>query len=100
MRSRTLTSSLYICPGEIHVAQSASEISVWAGINGHGKSIALSHVAVGIVALGEKVCIASMEMKPRKLGRKMYQQIVGHDNSIIRKIISQDLVVPGFKILI
>lgn len=56
-----------------------TEISVWAGINGHGKSIALSQIAVEAVARGEKVCIASMEMKPRKLGRKLYQQLVGHD---------------------
>lgn len=57
-----------------------SEISVWAGINSHGKSIALSHVCVDGVAQGERFCIASMEMKPRKLGRKMYQQILGFDN--------------------
>jgi len=56
-----------------------SEISVWAGINGHGKSIALSHICIEAVSQGEVVCIASMEMKPRKLGRKMYQQIIGHD---------------------
>ncbi len=55
-----------------------SEITVWAGINSHGKSIALSHVAVEAVAQGERVCLASMEMKPRKIGRKMYQQISGH----------------------
>lgn len=54
-----------------------SEISIWAGINSHGKSIALSHVSVDAIAQGEKVCIASMEMKPRKLGRKMYQQVTG-----------------------
>lgn len=57
-----------------------SEISVWAGINSHGKSIALSHVTVEAVSQGERICIASMEMKPRKLGRKMYQQIAGCDN--------------------
>lgn len=57
-----------------------AEISVWAGVNSHGKSIALSNVAVDGVAQGERFCIASMEMKPRKLGRKMYQQICGHDN--------------------
>jgi len=57
-----------------------AEISVWAGINSHGKSIALSHVAVDGVSQGERFCIASMEMKPRKLGRKMYQQVCGHDN--------------------
>lgn len=53
-----------------------SEITVWAGINSHGKSVALSHVSVDAVAQGEKVCIASMEMKPRKLGRKLYQQLL------------------------
>jgi twinkle protein len=57
-----------------------SEISVWGGINSHGKSIALSHVAVDAISQGEKVCIASMEMKPRKLGRKMYQQVAGKNS--------------------
>jgi len=57
-----------------------AEISVWAGVNSHGKSIALSNVTVDGVSQGERFCIASMEMKPRKLGRKMYQQICGHDN--------------------
>jgi twinkle protein len=56
-----------------------SEISLWAGVNSHGKSVILSHVAVDCMAQGEKFCIASMEMKPQKLGRKMYQQIAGHD---------------------
>jgi len=56
------------------------EISVWAGINSHGKSIILSHVAVDGVAQGEKFCIASMEMQPWKLGRKMYQQVGVSDN--------------------
>ena len=54
-----------------------AEISVWAGVNSHGKSVSLSHVVVDAVAQGEKTCIASMEMKPRELGRKMYQQIAG-----------------------
>jgi twinkle protein len=57
-----------------------SEITVWAGINSHGKSIALSNFTVAAVAQGERICLASMEMKPRKLGRKMYQQIAGHNN--------------------
>ena len=56
-----------------------AEISVWAGINSHGKSISLSHVVVDAVSQGAKACIASMEMKPRKLGRKMYQQVCGHE---------------------
>jgi twinkle protein len=56
-----------------------SEISLWAGVNSHGKSVLLNHVAVDCMAQGEKFCIASMEMKPEKLGRKMYQQIAGAD---------------------
>lgn len=56
-----------------------AEISVWAGINSHGKSVSLSHVVVDAVAQDVRCCIASMEMKPRKLGRKMYTQVVGSD---------------------
>ena len=56
-----------------------AETSVWAGVNSHGKSVSLSHVVVDAVAQGERSCIASMEMKPRKLGRKMYQQIIGKE---------------------
>ncbi len=53
------------------------DITVWAGINSHGKSVLLSHIVVDGVAQGYKFCIASMEMQPHKLGRKMYQQIGG-----------------------
>ena len=51
------------------------EISVWAGINSHGKSVLLSNVMVDCVAQGDRVCIASMEMAPKDTGMKMYQQI-------------------------
>ena len=56
-----------------------AEISIWAGVNSHGKSILLNNVAVDCMAQGERFCVASMEMKPQKLGRKMYQQIAGSD---------------------
>lgn len=55
------------------------DISVWAGVNSHGKSILLSNVVVDGVAQGYKFCVASMEMQARKLGRKMYQQVGGLD---------------------
>ncbi|MDD5513363.1 MAG: toprim domain-containing protein [Candidatus Omnitrophica bacterium] len=55
------------------------DISVWAGINSHGKTLALSHVAVDLVSQGYRVCIASMEMSPADMGMKMYQQIGGVD---------------------
>jgi twinkle protein len=40
------------------------ELSIWPGMSGHGKSMLIGQVALGLMAQGEKVCIASMEMKP------------------------------------
>lgn len=54
-----------------------SEITLWAGINGHGKSVLLSNIAVDGMAQGERFCIASMEMKPHKIGTQIYRQISG-----------------------
>lgn len=51
------------------------ETTVWAGINGHGKSLALSHVLVDGVSQGTRWCVASMEMPPRQFGDKLYRQI-------------------------
>lgn len=59
------------------------DISVWAGINSHGKTALLSHIVVDGVAQGYKFCIASMEMQPQKIGRKIYQQIGGVDTPSI-----------------
>lgn len=40
------------------------EVTLWAGMNGHGKSLALGQCCLSFVAAGEPTCIASMEMKP------------------------------------
>ena len=40
------------------------EVSVWAGQNGHGKTDVTTQVALSLVGQGEKVCVASFEMKP------------------------------------
>ena len=40
------------------------EVTLWAGQNGHGKSLVTSQVALSLISQGEKVCIASFEMKP------------------------------------
>ena len=42
------------------------EVIVLAGINKHGKSIGVGHIALSAIAGGEKFCIASMEFKPSK----------------------------------
>lgn len=53
------------------------ETTVWAGINGHGKSQLVGHVAVDSMSKGHRWCIASMEFKPHKLLARMCRQITG-----------------------
>lgn len=40
------------------------EVSLWAGINGHGKSTFLSQVELDLCYQGERVMVASFEMRP------------------------------------
>ncbi len=40
------------------------EVTLWNGMNGHGKSLVLGMVCMGLVQQGQSACIASMEMKP------------------------------------
>lgn len=53
------------------------EVSIWGGINGHGKSFITSHVALSLMAQGETVCIASFEMKPYKTMERMMRMYCG-----------------------
>ena len=54
-----------------------NEISVWAGTNGHGKSILLSQILLGLASQGERVCLASFEMPPLKTIRILTRQAAG-----------------------
>lgn len=56
------------------------EVTLWAGVNGHGKTTFLSHAMLNVMREGQKVCIASMEMKPRDTMAKMSQQAAGTDS--------------------
>lgn len=50
------------------------EVTLWAGVNGQGKSMLTGMTALSLATQGEKVCIASFEMKPqRTLGRMIRQ---------------------------
>lgn len=53
------------------------ELTVWAGINKHGKTTFLTNIMLNVMARGEKVCIASMEMKPPETMAKMTRQASG-----------------------
>lgn len=53
------------------------EVTIWTGRNGHGKSLVLNHVALAAMNQGERVCIASFEMHPRKTLSRMIRQAHG-----------------------
>lgn len=53
------------------------EVTVWSGQNGHGKSLMTSQVALSLMGQGEKVCIASFEMKPVKTMQRMARMYCG-----------------------
>lgn len=51
------------------------EVSLWSGINGHGKSLALGQACMGFAMQKRKTCIASLEMKPVITLARMYRQL-------------------------
>jgi len=53
------------------------ELTIWPGMSGHGKSMMIGQVALGVMAQGEKVCIASMEMKPASTMQRLCRQAFG-----------------------
>lgn len=53
------------------------ETSIWAGVNGHGKSTLLSYIVGGMAATGVRVCVASMEYRPALWMQRMNRQIAG-----------------------
>lgn len=55
------------------------EVTVWGGANGNGKSLVTGQVALSLCTQGEKVCIASFEMKPSKTLERMGRQWSGYN---------------------
>ena len=51
-----------------------SEVTVWAGVNGHGKSMIVSNVMMDVLTKGKRVVICSMEMPPVKTMERMLRQ--------------------------
>ncbi|WP_304991049.1 bifunctional DNA primase/helicase [Burkholderia plantarii] len=57
----------------------AGEVSVWTGYNGHGKSLLLNQVLVGLMTQGERACVFSGEMTPVQQGKRIAKQLGGVD---------------------
>lgn len=53
------------------------EVTLWVGQNGHGKTDVTTQVALSLVGQSEKVCIASLEMKPVATVQRMVRMFAG-----------------------
>ena len=56
------------------------EVSIWFGINGHGKSLLLNQIMLGLACKGEPGGIASFEMPAPKTLYRMVRQALGKEN--------------------
>lgn len=59
-----------------HVQLRRGELSIWAGINGHGKSLVIGQTMLWLLP-STRVLIASMEMKPEATIERMLRQAAG-----------------------
>jgi len=55
------------------------EVSIWAGINGHGKSLMLSHVTASLMR-DRRILLASLEMPIEATAERMFRQIAGNSD--------------------
>lgn len=62
------------------------ELSVWTGYNGHGKSLMLSQVLLGLMAQGERVTVFSGEMTPERQLKRVVKQATGLDRPTMQYI--------------
>jgi len=70
------------------------EVTLWAGINGHGKSLVTGQTALSLMGQGSKVCIASFEMKPRKTIERMTRQFSGQEPA---RIYDDPRLIEGYR---
>jgi twinkle protein len=59
--------------GKFHLRP--GETTIWTGFSKHGKTMLLNHVHAMIAAKGERVCIASFEMRAPVLLKRMVRQV-------------------------
>jgi twinkle protein len=50
------------------------ELTIIAGVNGHGKSEGVGHITLEAIAQGRRACVASMEFKPERWLQRLVRQ--------------------------
>lgn len=58
-----------------------SELTIWSGAKGHGKSLVISQVLEKFISIGQKVFIISPEFPPHRVLHRMMIQSLGVHNS-------------------
>jgi twinkle protein len=56
------------------------EVSLIAGVNGHGKSEGVGHMTLDAISQGQRACVASMEFKPERWLMRLVRQASGNAN--------------------
>ena len=67
-----------LCPFEPRLAFRSGEVTLWGGINGHGKSLLTGQLAMQLSEKGRKACVASLEMDPKYTLYRMCRQWLSH----------------------
>ncbi len=62
------------------------ELTVWTGYNGHGKSLLLCQVMLGLMSQGERVVVFAGEMTPERQLKRMVKQATGLDRPTLAYI--------------
>jgi twinkle protein len=63
--------------GQVDIQFRPGEVTVWAGVNGHGKSMVISQVMLGFIQQGFRCGVASFELLPEALNKRMILQAAG-----------------------
>jgi len=75
----------------LHFTFNPSELTIWHGYNGHGKTILLNHVMLVFASLGKSSCVASLEFPARKTFKNLARQAMGkakpRDEEELHKVI-------------
>lgn len=56
------------------------EVTLWHGVNGHGKSAVTTQVIAHLAINGKRSCIASLEVAPERTIERMLKQVAGNAN--------------------
>lgn len=57
-----------------------SEVTVIAGVNGHGKTEGVNQLAIDAVSQGYRVCVATLELTTEQLGMRLKDQVCANPN--------------------